>query len=175
MKNKKIIFLSIIILIIAVVLVIILNNMNKSYRKELSNSEKAILAEKAYMNFAWGFQYSGMAMFNDGSIYKWNFEGSNLDYKADTSEEHSKWILEHGSLISKKVTEDDLEEIEKNIDNVENNIEKKNTAYDAGSNYISIWNTDGKRITLKESGDYTGENKSTTSQKLISIIDKYLK
>ena len=36
-------------------------------------------------------------------------------------------------------------------------------------------NADGKEITLKEGGDYSGENKSNEVQKLISIISKYLK
>lgn len=175
MKNKKIIIISIIVLIIVAGAFILFKNMNKSYRNELSNSEKTILAEKSYMNFAWGFQYSGMAMFNDGTIYKWNFEGSNADYKVNNSKEHGNWILENGSKVNRKVSETDLDEIEKNIANLENNIDRKNTAYDAGSNSISVWNDDNKEVILKESGDYTGENKSDSSQNLIKIINKYLK
>lgn len=173
MKNKKIIIVPFVIVITGIF--ILFNNMNKSYLTELSNDEKRIVAENAYMNFAWGFQYSGMAMFNDGTIYKWNFEGSNADYKVNSTEEHAQWILEHGTRVSKKVTEDDLKVIEQNINNLYGSINSKNTAYDAGSNYITVWDSNNKQIILKESGDYTGENKSNTSQKLISIINKYLK
>ena len=175
MKNKKFFLIIGVIIIVTIIVIVFCINIGKSYRDELDDKYKQIIAEKSYINFAWGFQYSGMAIFNDGTIYKWNFEGSHIDYKVNNLEEHRKWILEHGSKVGKKVSENDLQESEKIAANLENNIDLKNTAYDAGSNSISVWNADGKKITLKESGDYSGENKSNEAQRLISIISKYLK
>lgn len=172
MKNKKNVFILITAFLIIIVLALIFNNINKSYRPELTNSEKTILVEKAYRNYAWGFQYRGMAIFNDGSIYEWDFEGQ---YTYNEFENYEKWILDNGYCIDKKVTEKDLEEIEKNIVVLKNNIERKHSGFDMGSKYIKVWNTHNEEITLKETGDYSGENISSYSQKIIRIINKYLK
>jgi hypothetical protein len=173
-KNQKVIYI-IMALIIASGLYVLSTNINKSYRSELKNGEKRIIAEKAYINYASGFQYNGMAMFNDGTIYKWNFEGSNTDYNVNSTSEHIQWIIEHGNKVNKKVSEEDLNKIEQNIKNLDGTMDRKNTAFDAGTSYITVWNSNNVEITLKESGDYTGENKSNNSKKLIKIIKKYLK
>lgn len=174
MKTKKYIIIAVVVLLVVIGMIAIFKSINKPYRKELDNKEKTILAEKSYSNSAWGFTYNGMAIFNDGTIYEWDFRGENGDYKANNSKEHANWILENGSKIDKKVSKKELDEIEKNITNLEDNIELESNAYDAGSNSVSVWNKDNEKIVLKESGDYRGENKSENSKKLIKIINKYL-
>ncbi len=174
MKNKSVIFIFTIFVLIVVSIIIVFINMNKTYRNELSIDKKVILAEKSYINFAWGFNYSGMAIFNDGTIYEWNFVGNRKDYDVNNLKEYENWILQNGSKVDKKVTKKDLNRIKKNIKNLENNIESENTAYDAGSSSILVWNDNKEKIILKESGDNTGENKSNVSQELIKIIDNYL-
>ena len=151
----------------------------KSYNGTIiSQRDKNILAEKAYINYAWGFQYRGKAIFSDGSIYEWDILGSTEDteYKYNANiEEQVDWILKNGICINKKVSEKDLEDIKENINLVKDNIQIKWEGDDMGANYIDIWNTNKDKIRLRESGDGSGENKSIVSQKLIKIIDKYLK
>ena len=132
------------------------------------------MVEKSYINYAWKFKYSGMAIFNDGTIYKWDYSGDETSYNVYTFEDQSRWILENGELVNNKVIISDLEDIENSILNLEDSIESTNTANDAGLKRISIWK-DNKKISLKEEGDYTGENKTTSSQNIIKIITKYLK
>lgn len=175
MKNKKVIFMLIFIFIIILIGGIMIINKNKLYRTELGNSEKEILVEKAYRNHAWGFQYRGKAIFNDGSIYEWEINEPHYRYEEDSIDEHVKWILDNGICINKKVTERNLEKIEENINILEDDIKVEGYGADMGSNYIVVWNTNKKKIKLKESGDNIGENKSVEAQKLIKIIDKYLK
>lgn len=175
MKNRKIIFILLFIFIIIIIFFIINNNINKTYRAEITNIEKEILAEKAYKNYAWGFQYRGKAIFDDGYIYEWDINELNYRYEANTVDEQVKWILDNGTCINKKVTLKDLEKIEENINLLEDNIKIEGYGADMGANYIVVWNRNKEKIKLKESGDNIGENKSEEAQKLIRIIDKYLK
>lgn len=173
-KNKKWICIFGIVLIIIAILVAVF-----IYKNKLNNNGKIILAEDGYQNFSWSFQYSGMAIFSDGTIYKWDVNKKTSDYKVTTREERTQWILKHGSRIFTKVTEDDLEEIEILIrdleDNLETNSETNFIACDLGSSYITVWNSNDKEIDLIQFGSVDLENKSENSQKLISIIRKYLK
>jgi hypothetical protein len=154
-------------------------NVEETYQNsdfsESNYDEKKIIAEKAYKNYAWGFNYNGMAMFDDGTIYKWNFSGSYVDYNVNSNSEHIQWIIEHGNEVDEKVSEEDLNKIKQNIETLDGTIDFENTALDAGSSYIVVWNSNDKKITLREKGDLTGENNSTNTKKLIEIIETYLK
>ncbi len=177
MKNKKTIIVLILVVLLIISAIFLLkkswtkSNDAESYPEELDNNSKELVAVKAYMNYAWGFQYKGKAIFNDGTIYKWDYSGQGSIIK--NVEEHKNWILKNGTQMNKKVSEKDLKELEQNINNLEGTYEAVNESMDAGSNFIKIWK-DGVETKIKESGDYTGENSSKTAQQLIKIINKYL-
>ena len=174
-EYKKEIVLSIIILILLLIVILLYcSNKNDSYPKELSNNDKVMIVEKAFQNYAWGFQYNGAAIFNDGTIYKWDVEGNKIDYKISDYERTEDWIFENGKKINKRVTDSDLKIINENIENLSGDYEPVNKANDAGSSYIKVLK-DGKMVKIKESGDFTGENKSSSAQKIIQVISKYLK
>ena len=134
-KSKKwICILGIILIIIAILVAIFIyknklnNNNNLNNNGELNNG-KIILAEDGFRNFSWSFQYSGMAIFSDGTIYKWDVNEKTSDYKVTTREERTQWILKHGSKISTKVTKEDLEEMEILIRDLEDNLETNSKFY----------------------------------------------
>jgi hypothetical protein len=178
MKKKKILF-GILILVFVIVIVgilIIKNNNNNISGSFIFSNQPQIIAESSYKNYAWGFQFNGKAILSDGSIYKWNI--SNNDYSTDIPsdiDKYTNWILENGTKSESKVSNDDLEKIQKYILELEDNIETTNTAMDAGSSSIKVWNENKEKIILKESGDFSGENTTSASQNLIALINKYLK
>ena len=135
------------------------------------------MIEKSYSNYAWGIQYSGRAIFSDGTIYSWEFSSdeSNLNnYNLNTAEGLKNYILENGNIIDKKVSEKDLKEIIGYIDSLEDIIDIKYPGADMGITVTSAWTNEGNKISLILDGDSVGENKTETAKKLISIIDKYL-
>lgn len=172
MKKKFIIIIAILV-IVAISIVIVFNikgGAKKDYKEPLEDSEKILLAEKSYRNYAWGFVYTGSAIFNDGTIYEWDIN-DKTNFELD---EIKEWILTNGKKSNKKVTSQDLNKIEKNLETLKDDIETENVAFDAGSSFTSVYK-DGKEITLLESGDYEGKNETKESKELIKVIDKYLK
>ena len=171
----SIIFAIAIITLISAVVLLNKNNFNNgtnnllAYREELKNEEKHIIAEKSYSNAAWGISYYGTAIFNDGTIYKFDIN----DFKSGDGVPMEQLIAKYGNKQSIKVTDGDLKQIENNIITLEDKIESKNTAMDAGSNYIAVYKN-GKKITLQEKGDYTGDNKTKEAKTIKKIITKYL-
>lgn len=135
-------------------------------------NSKRIIAIKAYENYAWGFSYSGEAIFSDGTIYEW---GVSEDYGSQgITKTHEEWILENGRLIDKVVSENDMKKIRRNIDSLNDDFQRSESFMnDFGSEYISVWKNN-KEIYLEEYGDTPGKNDSKESQNLINIINKYL-
>ena len=81
--NRKIIMSIIIVLIVTTIGILIGNKIyinNESTREEKTN--KSLLVVDLYSNYAWGISFSGSAIFDDGSIYSWKFNGStNSEYE----------------------------------------------------------------------------------------------
>jgi hypothetical protein len=95
------------------------NDNKPEYREELDNDKKEVLAISSYSNYAWSVQENKTVIFNDGTIYYWDFNGSIEDI-IDLDKGNTKvFMLENGKKLDIKVTNKDLEKIEKEIKNVE--------------------------------------------------------
>ena len=151
---------------------------NEDNQEELSREDKKILLKNSYSNSAWGYVFNGKVLFNDGTIYSWNvrenFPGVS-DYDVNTADGLKEFILDKGTKEVTKVSTKELEEIEKEISELEDKIETKEAAVDAGSHTISAWKTNGEQIKLKISGDLEGKNNTDHAKALIKIAEKYLK
>ena len=145
------------------------------FASSLNNNSKLLVAERAYTNWAWGFSYDGKAIFNDGTIYEWEYHNDDYaDGFPETREDRGNWILKNGTPINRVVSEKDMNEIKNNIDALGSvNYEKEGGGADMGSSYISIWKNN-EEILLKESGDWRGDNTNKEAQNLIKLITKYL-
>lgn len=176
--NRKIILSTIFLIILLIVIIIMGFFIYKLYKdkqiskrntNELNIEGKQLLIEKSYHNSAWGFRYNGMAIFNDGTIYSWDY----TDNRHFTGE-LKNLILEKGNLENKKVSAEDLEKIKEYINNIEDTLEIEYQGMDMGEEKVSVWNSSGKEIKLSVKGDGVGENKTKNAQELLKIIDKYL-
>ena len=170
-----------IVIAISCVLLLLNNNNNNSNNKKTKSIKEALtspklLAVNSYSNYAWSVNFSGTAIFSDGSIYTWQ-ENSNSKikkYDINTTEGLEKFILEEGKLNKQTVSDNDLKNLKKYINLVEDDIKITYPGADMGTSTTYIINEKGKEITLKCSGDSEGKNKTEASKKLLNIIEKYL-
>ena len=154
------------------------HNQNQ-YRTELDAENKKILAEKTYSNFAFGIQYTTSIIFNDGTIYTWDYSAQTYDFPFATEATSSKeyyinYILNNGKKSSKKVSTTDLETMENYIENLEDSIKIQYPGADQGTSSTSVWNSNGTEIKLRLSGDSVGKNKELNTKKILKIIDSYI-
>ena len=178
-SNKKRNLLIILLLIIVIIIGFFIYKFydNRHYRDELSKDAKKILVEESYSNYAWTAQFSGTAIFNDGTIYSWNSDNNkkeNGNYNINSADGLKSYILENGKKRLKRVTSEDIEKIENYINNLEDSIDIGYPGADQGTNRISVWNSDNQEIKLSLKGDSVGENKSEIAQELLKLIDRYL-
>lgn len=180
MKKKLLLLIVFILIVITLIALYSPSNHTSSlaqYRPELDIVDKKILAEKSYSNFAWGVQYTTSIIFNDGTIFTWNFSGSLNDYpffNNDSKEYRINYILENGTKESKKVSITDLELMENSIESLEDSIKIKYPGADQGTSCTSVWNSNGTEIKLRLSGDAEGKNKEKNAKKILEIIDNYI-
>ncbi len=174
MKNKIIIIL-IIILVFGFLLLVLLKNNKKetnNYRNELNNDEKEILVEKTYSNYAWSITVNKKVIFNDGTIYYFSLSGNMNEMSNYNINDAKSLVLEHGSKLDYKASEQDLKIIESEIKKVKEIENKECRGADQGSHTIAVYK-DNEEIIIDESGDCEGHNDEYN--KLISTINKYLK
>ena len=179
MKNsKKILILILILSIIAGLFVFKFyskSTTSDAYQNELSNDQKRILVEDAYQNFAWGWNYHGAAIFNDGCIYTWNNHDVESSHPGKKNDDVSKWILTYGTKHELKVSSDDLAKIESSMKTLSDTltpIADSIPMNDAGSNYLQVWN-ENTTFTLIQTGDISKENTTPESQAIRSIVKTY--
>lgn len=180
MKKKLLLVITFILIVITLIALYSQSNQTPplaQYRPELDIVDKKILAEKSYSNFAWGVQYTTSIIFDDGTIFTWNFSGSLNDYPFftnDSKEYRKNYILENGTKESKKVPITDLEFMENFIESLEDSIKIKYPGTDQGTSCTSVWNSNGTEIKLRLSGDAEGKNKEKNAKKILEIIDNYI-
>ena len=153
-----------------------IDNFQNQYPKELNYSNKKILASKIYSNYAWAITFNGTVIFNDGTIYQWEYFNNQLTedtYNLNEEDALKKFILNKAKKKKIKVTKKDLAKIENSIQDLENIINLNCPGADQGDEDISIWQNK-KEIALKVSGDCIGENKTKKSQEILEILNKYL-
>ncbi len=170
MNKKIIIILS--VLILGIILFIFINILKKGYKKELNNLEKQVLVISSYSNYAWGIQIKEKVIFNDGTIYTWNFDGNNDDLNNYDKSNEKEFILKNGIKSSIKVSSKDLDKLNEYIKKVDNTTEYKCMGADQGTNSIFVIKNNEK-ILINSSGDCI--KKINEYESLINLIEKYLK
>lgn len=184
MKKKLFLLIALILIAITSIAIYLLSNNTSiptltQYRTELDIADKKILAEKTYSNFAWGIQYNTSLIFNDGTIYSWNYSEQTYDFpfaseETSSDEYYKNYILENGKKSIKKVSKADLELMENYIESLENSIKIKYPGADQGTSTTSVWNSNGTEIKLRLSGDAQGKNTEENAKELLEIIDNYI-
>ncbi len=148
------------------------NDNKPEYREELDNDKKEVLAISSYSNYAWSVQENKTVIFNDGTIYYWDFNGSIEDI-IDLDKGNTKvFMLENGKKLDIKVTNKDLEKIEKEIKNVEKIDGQKCLGADQGTHGIYVVKN-GKEIAIEITGDC--ESKDKKYENIVNIIKKYVR
>ncbi len=148
------------------------NDNKPEYREELDNDKKEVLAISSYSNYAWSVQENKTVIFNDGTIYYWDFNGSIEDI-IDLDKGNTKvFMLENGKKLDIKVTNKDLEKIEKEIKNVEKREWQKCLGADQGTHGIYVVKN-GKEIAIEITGDC--ESKDKKYENIVNIIKKYVR
>jgi hypothetical protein len=135
-----------------------------------------VLAEDSYANYAWGYQYKGVVICADGSIYTFDKNSDDIAVNVNSAQEMNEYILNNAELSDIRVSDDDLQKILEYISQVDpdKHSEEKNTANDAGSYNIQIYDyAADSKVSLKETGDWESKNTSPNADKLVKLITKY--
>lgn len=178
MKKKVIIPIIVGMLIIIAGIIIGLQKMNNN------DNNKSLLVVRTYSNYAFPSQFNGTAIFDDGSVYGWNFKGStDKEYKEyignndiNTKKGLEKFILKRGKKRPNNVPSKELEEIKRIV----NNLTEEDTDYEVGCSAVDAGNfstaafKNKTRYEIKVSGACDGTSKTTNSSKLLAIANKYL-
>ena len=176
--KKRITIISIIIAIILIIIGVVIGYRNTN------NTNKSLLVVRTYAKYTSSSRFDGTAIFDDGSVYSWNFKGStDKEYKKyidnnniDTKKGLEKFILKRGKKRSNKVPSNELEEIKRIV----NSLTEKDTNYEVGcsatqsGNFSTVAFKDTTRYEIKVSGACDGTSKTTNSSRILAIANKYL-
>lgn len=142
-------------------------------------NEVQLLVVNSHINFAWGFDFHGSAIFSDGSIYTWDSnKNSNGVVRFDLGDVEvlKEYIKSNGTKEENRVPEEDLDEIKEIISKLtkkETEFTSEHRAYDMGGGSISVYKDDVE-IELRKSGDYVGSGAGRNVSKLISLTKRHL-
>lgn len=142
-----------------------------------TNQDTKFMIIDTYSNYAWGTQFKGTAIYDDGSIYTWN-ETDNTklsNYKLGTPEGLKDFIKKEAKQTKGIINEKDLNNLKKYISTLEDNIKISYPGADQGTNTTSVINENNEEIVLKKAGDSVGENETHESQEILKIVEKYIK
>ncbi len=169
MKKRIIIYAVILVIIVSLCMAVIiyLNNKNKI------NEPNEVIIESSYTNYAWGFQYSGILICKDGTMYK--FDISDKSINDLNLEDKYKIILENSEKKYKKLKYSDINDIieySKNID-YSNHSEYATNRYDSGNESVYVI-SEGKTNEIRSIGDLNMCSNDENAKKILEIIDKYI-
>jgi hypothetical protein len=138
------------------------------------NNNQHILFQIEYINYAWGYQHSGIIIDNEGKVWSynnpenWNFADDQMSISEEQIEQNLSVSSATGIVISKV----DLEKYSSYIPNIASSkvTALKNVAADAGStSYIcysySQTASSYKGTIIKMEGDFSCENLNFFSKK----------
>ena len=140
--------------------------------------ENEIILINRYVNYAWGYDNSGIFIDSSGGVYSFDFSQEICSYNRDETEGD---YLEKLQTISKyadpfvTLDEDTLCELYSYISGINKAAEfsEEFTACDAGEHQLKVYDTTAQKWVLcREEGDYTGELKDASAQKLLSFYDE---
>ena len=170
MKKNKILLLSI-MMIISIILIIICIVLTKKEEIKINTDEKHVLIVKMYENYAWSYVSYGSFICTDGTIYTYDKSGKHDNNSNNTSADA---LIEIGKLSKRRVSNRDMKTLMDNIKTLNRRkLKIRNVGNDMGFNAIIVY-TENEPITLKQTGDFEGENKTKEAQTIIRIVKKYL-
>lgn len=136
-----------------------------------------ILIEDSYQNFAWGFQYNGVAICADGSIYSFDMESKVYPQRPpENLKEYSEYILKNARLENARVSDKDLGKMLNYIPQIDpkRQTEPKSGGNDMGLHSIVIYDyVNDSKISLKTKGDWSSKNTSLHAIGLVRLTEKY--
>lgn len=165
-------------------LVILLTSCSNNNASSTENIINNVLIEKTFINFAWGFQYHGTIILENGDIYSINVNEKdhyNKIFKLTEDEEilfNTNELLLNSKVDKKgSVKKKDLEKIKNEMKLLEETYtEPFVTAYDSGGYTTNVFDySKNKIILLEETGDWEKKNTSESAKKIIEIVNKYIK
>jgi hypothetical protein len=143
------------------------------------NEKQVILFQVEYLNYAWGYQHTGIIIDNEGNVltYKnpqnWNFPDKDLYLSESQVQENLRVCLRSG----KKIPADELKKYTKYIRNISSSKVSalKNVAADAGSREYVCYQFFEKSDTykaclIKMEGDFTCENLNFFSKRIATWL-----
>ncbi|MGN0436864.1 MAG: hypothetical protein ACI4D8_09575 [Wujia sp.] len=153
----------------------------KEDRVSLPENNEILVVER-YINFAWGYQDSGMFITSEGEVYYYDFSDYEVSlYDYENKEESLIETLEKyrdTEKPDKTIGRALVKEMYKAMLNIDVNetYETVWAACDAGSKvlYIHDLNT-GELIACSETGDYEGELQSREGQEFITFYNEIKK
>lgn len=170
MKKNKILLLSI-MMIISILLIMICIVLTKKEEIDINTNEKHVLIVQKYENYAWSYVSYGSFICTDGTIYTYDKSEKKNNNSNNTSADA---LIEIGKLSKKRVSNRDMKILLDNIKELERReIKLKNAGNDIGS-YATIVYKENEPITIKQRGDFEGEDKTKEAQRIIKIANKYL-
>ena len=169
--NKKIISYFLVLVILFALIFIIPSLFHKEQPKELNDEEKQILVISSYSNFAWVVTMNKKVIFDDGTIYTWEY--SEEEYGIDDIYKYTdkEFMLKNGKKLDKKVNTKDLEQIKKYIKNVEETDDYKCMGADQGIYNIYVVKNN-EEILINSRGDCIKEIEKY--KPLVDLIKKYI-
>ena len=171
MKNKIIIIISLVVIIGSILFITTIKNSNK-----LNSS--SLLVSSTYYNNAWQEQYSGAAIFSDGSIYSGSFIDDEIEidkYDLNNKEDLEKYIKKYATIENYRVSKNEIALIKKYLKLVENSNEETSLnceSSDAGSFSVTGW-YNNKKIELSLFGDCSFKSDNKYVKKILKICNKH--
>lgn len=150
---------------------------NATENKSVSQTGTKIIAEKSYVTFAWGFQYTGEVICSDGNIYGFDhsYAAPDCPETLTSLENASEYVLSDAQISGKRVSNADMARINELIASLEDKNESRHNGYDAGANSVIVYDyARGEKITLASEGGWIIENSTKNSKELQKIINRYL-
>lgn len=172
MKTNKLIIILVILVIIITLFCILFAKENKY---SSNTADFKLLVIDTYSNYAYGSQFYGTAIFDNGYIYTWKEDNNSntQKYKIGTSEGLKEYILNEGKRKTKRVSNNDLELIREYVSQIQDDIKITHSGADQGTKSIYVIDEENNEIILKCSGDSNGENTTKEAKELLELIEKY--
>lgn len=144
---------------------------------------KSPLVVDLYDNHAWDSSMSGTAIFDDGTLYTWNYNESQdgafndyiKDYDINTLDGLKEFILDKGSRSDVIIPNSKLDYLKTGISHLEDDIDYIYSCpgADMGQHTLSI-NKNGNLVAIGQYGDCVGYSTSQSVVYLISTIGDFI-
>lgn len=172
---KKMYWIFVAVAVVIVIGVFVAIKVNSGQNKTDGN----IILESSYINYAWGFQYNGTVICDNGNMYSFKkMDRKEYENVCENLNDLQNYILSGDAEFVNKVTNQDLKQMKTYMESI-NDAEYTEVASggnDMGAQIIYLWKQDkNERILLRETGDWNRENTNENTKALIELVEKYIK